>query len=69
MIYTQHQQIRLVSKLNGPIPGAGPNSRVTIKPAENKNVTIEGSGRAVVSFLNTRYVTIDGVDLNWSNNS
>ncbi len=53
-------------KLNGPIPGAGPNSRVTIKPAENKNVTIEGSGRAVVSFLNTRYVTIDGVNLTGS---
>ena len=35
-------------KLNGPIPGAGPNSRVTIKPAENKNVTIEGNGQAVV---------------------
>ena len=51
-------------KLNGPIPGAGPNSRVTIKPAVDKNVTIEGSGRAVVSFLNTRYVTIDGVNLN-----
>jgi len=28
-------------KLVGPIPGAGPDSRVTIKPAENKNVTIE----------------------------
>ncbi len=30
-------------QLNGPIPGAGPNSRVTIKPAENKNVVIEGN--------------------------
>ena len=29
--------------LNGPIPGAGPNSRVTIKPAENNNVTIQGN--------------------------
>ena len=31
--------------LNGPIPGASQNSRVTFKPAENKNVTIEGSDR------------------------
>ena len=37
--------------LNGPIPGAGPNSRVTIKPAENKNVIIEGNGRSVSIIL------------------
>jgi photosystem II stability/assembly factor-like uncharacterized protein len=49
--------------LNGPIPGAGPNSRVTIKPAANKNVTIEGNGFVVVSFTNTSFVTINGVDL------
>lgn len=49
--------------LDGPIPGAGPNHRVTIKPAANKNVTIEGNGEAVVYFLNTSYVTIDGVGL------
>ena len=49
--------------LNGPIPGAGPNSRVTIKPAVNKNVIIEGNGRYVVSFLNTSYSTIDGIGL------
>jgi hypothetical protein len=49
--------------LNGPIPGAGPNSRVTIRPATNKNVTIEGSCFAVVHFLNTNYVTVDGVGL------
>ena len=49
--------------LNGPIPGAGPNSRVTIKPAANKNVTIEGSNEEVVCCLNTSYVTFDGVGL------
>ena len=49
--------------LNGPIPGAGPNSRVTIKPAANKNVTIEGNGFATLKFLNTSYVTVDGVGL------
>ena len=49
--------------VNGPIPGAGPTSRVTIKSASNRNVTIAGSGRAVMSFLNTSYVTVDGVGL------
>ena len=49
--------------LNGPIPGAGTNSRVIIKPAANTNVTIEGSGNAAASFFNTSFVTIDGVDL------
>jgi hypothetical protein len=49
--------------LNGIIPGAGPNSRVTIKPADNKNVIIEGNGGTVLSFLNTSYVTVDGVGL------
>ncbi|MBE0571544.1 MAG: hypothetical protein IH618_08385, partial [Ignavibacteriaceae bacterium] len=53
-------------KLNGPIPGAGPNSMITIKPAENKNVVIEGSGYAVLSFLNTSYLTFDGVSLTGS---
>ncbi|HSW56538.1 MAG TPA: T9SS type A sorting domain-containing protein [Ignavibacteriaceae bacterium] len=50
-------------KIDGPIPGAGPNSRVTIKPAGNKNVTVVGGGRMTLSFWNTSYVTIDGVDL------
>jgi predicted GH43/DUF377 family glycosyl hydrolase len=50
-------------KLNGPIPGAGPNSSVTIKPAANKNVVIEGSGFRVISFVNTSYLTLDGIDI------
>lgn len=50
-------------KLVAPIPGAGPNSRVTIKPAANKNVTIEGNGLYVFLFLNVSYLTLDGVGL------
>jgi predicted GH43/DUF377 family glycosyl hydrolase len=49
--------------LNGPIPGVGPNSRVTIKPAENKNVTIEGGGIHVLYLLNTNYLTFDGISI------
>ncbi len=50
----------------GPIRGAGPENRVTIKPAENKNVTIQGSGQTVMCFVNTSYLTFDGVDLTGS---
>lgn len=50
-------------KLNGPIPGAGPNSRVTIKPTENENVTIEGSGIFVMYLMNTNYLTFDGISV------
>ena len=49
--------------LNGPIPGAGPTSRAIIKPAVNKNVTIQGNSIAVLQLFNTSYVTIDGVGL------
>ena len=49
--------------LNGPIPGAGPNSRVIIKPAANENVTLEGNGFRVMTFINTSYLTLDGVGL------
>ncbi len=49
--------------LNGPIPGAGPNSRVIIKPAENMNVTIQGNNEGLLFLINTSYVTIDGVGL------
>jgi predicted GH43/DUF377 family glycosyl hydrolase len=52
--------------LDGPIPGAGANSRVTIKPAENKNVTIEGNNEAVLYLMNTSYVTFDGVSTSGS---
>ncbi len=49
--------------LNGPIPGADQNNRVTIKPAANKNVTIQGSAKRLLVFVNTSYVTIDGIGL------
>lgn len=49
--------------LNGPIPGVGSTSRVTIKPAANKNVIIEGNRNSQLTFLNVSYVTIDGVNL------
>jgi hypothetical protein len=48
-------------KLDGPIPGAGPNSRVTMKPGEERNVIIEGSGRYLMRMTNTSYFTVDGV--------
>ena len=47
--------------LNGPIPGAALSSRVIIKPAANKNVTIMGNRQLVFLFLNTSYITLDGV--------
>jgi len=47
--------------LNGPIPGAGPNSRVTIKPAENKNVVVQHNGRAVFYLVNISYLNFDGI--------
>ena len=49
--------------LNGPVPGAGPSSTVTIQPASNKNVTIEGNGLTAMSFYNTSYIIIDGIGL------
>jgi hypothetical protein len=50
-------------RLNGPVKGAGLNSGVTIKPAADKNVIIEGKGQCIFAFLNTCYITIDGVSL------
>ncbi|MDH3268366.1 MAG: right-handed parallel beta-helix repeat-containing protein, partial [Ignavibacteria bacterium] len=48
--------------LNGPIPGADLSSRVIIRPAANKNVTIIGNRAIVLLFINTSYITLDGVD-------
>ncbi len=52
--------------LNGPISGAGPTSRITIKPAQNNNVTIEGSNESLLYRINTSYVTVDGVSITGS---
>lgn len=53
-------------RLNGPIHGTSDNSTVTIRPAANKNVTIEGDGMSVLCFLNTSFVNIDGIGLEGS---
>jgi hypothetical protein len=50
-------------RLVGPIAGAGPASRITIRPAENVAVTIRGSGTATLTFEDASYVTLDGVSL------
>ena len=49
--------------LLGPIPGADQNNRVMIEPASNMNVTVEGSGGGVFTFVNTSYLTIDGISV------
>ncbi|MCW8805569.1 MAG: right-handed parallel beta-helix repeat-containing protein [Ignavibacteriaceae bacterium] len=48
-------------QLIGPITGAGLTSKATIKPAANKNVTIEGNGRYVITFKDVSYLNLDGV--------
>ncbi len=48
-------------RLQGPIAGAGPDSRIVIKPATGRNVVVEGNWHFVLSFWNTSYVTLDGV--------
>ena len=52
--------------LNGPIPGADENNRVSIKPATNKNVIVEGSGIGVFNFNNVSFITFDGIELTGS---
>ena len=49
--------------LVGPISGAGPSSRITIRPADNVAVTIRGNADAVLYFLNVSYLTLDGISL------
>ena len=48
-------------KMTGPISGAGPASRITIRPADNAAVTIKGNGKGVLEFNNVSYCTIDGI--------
>jgi hypothetical protein len=50
-------------RLVGPIAGAGPANRITIRPAENVAVTIRGSGTSTLTFEDASYVTLDGVSL------
>jgi enterochelin esterase family protein len=53
-------------KLVGPIVGASPTHRVTIKPAVSKNVVIQGNGFMVLSMWNVSYLSYDGVSISGS---
>jgi hypothetical protein len=48
-------------KLTGPIAGAGPSSRITIRPADNVTTVIQGSGWTTLYLVNASYITIDGI--------
>ena len=52
--------------LDGPIQGADPDNRITIRPVENKNVIVEGNGYDVFYFLDVSYLTLDGINLTGS---
>ncbi len=47
--------------LQGPIYGAGPSSRITIRPATGRRVVINGRGPSVLRLLDASWVTIDGI--------
>ena len=53
-------------RLIGPIAGAGPASRITVRPADNVAVRIEGSGYATLTFEDVSYLTLDGITLKGS---
>ena len=53
-------------RLIGPIAGAGPTSRITIRPADNVAVTIRGRGTATLTFQTVSYLTLDGISLEGS---
>jgi hypothetical protein len=44
----------------GSVPGAGPSSRLTIRPAVGTLVTIRGEFDAVLYFQDIKYLTLDG---------
>jgi hypothetical protein len=48
--------------LQGPIIGAGPSSRVTIRPAPGREVRLTGGGTYILRLLDASYVTIDGLN-------
>jgi len=53
-------------RLIGPIAGAGPASRITLRPADNVAVRIEGRGTATLTFEDVSYLTLDGISLEGS---
>ncbi len=50
-------------RLTGPIAGAGPASRITIRPADHVALTIQGNGSAALHFEQVSYLTLDGIQL------
>ena len=46
--------------LQGPIFGAGPNARITIRPLASRKVRIVGNGPSIIRLIDVSYVTIDG---------
>jgi hypothetical protein len=50
-------------RLIGPIAGAGPTSRITIRPADGVSVEIRGNGTATITFEDVSYLTLDGTSL------
>jgi hypothetical protein len=59
----QHDNADTVGQitLQGPIYGAGPSSRITIRPATSRRVVINGRGPSVLRLLDASWVTIDGI--------
>lgn len=55
-------QVIALQTLTGPIIGAGPSSRISIRPAAGKAVTLSGSGTYILRLLDASYVTIDGIN-------
>jgi hypothetical protein len=52
--------------LAGPITGTGPASRITIRPADNVAVVIQGNGTATMTLEDVSYLTLDGISLQGS---
>jgi hypothetical protein len=50
--------------LDGPIPGAGPEAGVIIRPAISRDIIIQGNGNYLIYFRNTSFVTLDGLSSN-----
>lgn len=49
--------------LQGPVSGSGPAARISIRPADNTAVTIQGNGESAILFRNVSYLTLDGISL------
>ena len=45
----------------GPIPGAGPSNRITVRPADGVRARIVGTGASTFNLMNAGYITFDGI--------